>query len=340
MPSRESARDTGGTTYPKRRASPWHDLFCTEFGLCIVDRAPDTGAVESVSCRFCAVFGKENRPGAKRERSQNVKVFRIFRQANFRRHVEGQHSARWREYLSLKNRVTTSPETLGAFFDVQGQTHQPLDRGAGDAAPDAVDDADETSGGVASQQLRPQSNWNGAPGLTTAERLHVVSPSQTLWDIALLRTGDGARRIELYEMKKDHIIDKNALEPGLVLRIPPSEGSAEEGPLIYIVQPGDTLWGVAVAYLGDGARWQDIYHGNEQQIPNKNALQPGLRIRIPSLEEPSRPVIHVVQSGDSLWSIAIKYLSDGARWEEVYASNREQIPDKNILTPGQNLRIP
>lgn len=45
---------------------------------------------------------------------------------------------------------------------------------------------------------------------------------------------------------------------------------------------------------------------------------------------------HVVQAGDSLWSIAKQYYGDGARWQDVQADNNLK---SDILRPGQILLI-
>lgn len=49
---------------------------------------------------------------------------------------------------------------------------------------------------------------------------------------------------------------------------------------------------------------------------------------------------YTVQPGDSLWSIARRYLGDGARYTEIFALNREQIQHPNLIHPGQVLVMP
>jgi len=49
--------------------------------------------------------------------------------------------------------------------------------------------------------------------------------------------------------------------------------------------------------------------------------------------------VHVVAPGDTLWSISKKYLGTGARWNEVYQRNRDNIRNPDVLYPGQSLEI-
>ena len=44
--------------------------------------------------------------------------------------------------------------------------------------------------------------------------------------------------------------------------------------------------------------------------------------------------------GDTLWSIASKYLGDGARAKDIFGANQDLMTDPNILKPGTKLRIP
>ena len=48
-----------------------------------------------------------------------------------------------------------------------------------------------------------------------------------------------------------------------------------------------------------------------------------------------------VQSGDTLTKIAQQLLSDGQRWKDIYAVNRDQIgSNPDLIRPGQQLCIP
>ncbi len=59
------------------------------------------------------------------------------------------------------------------------------------------------------------------------------------------------------------------------------------------------------------------------------------------LDAVGHPVVHVVRSGESLWSIAAQTLGAGRRYPEIAALNRNVLGDRpDFLTPGMRLRLP
>jgi LysM repeat protein len=59
---------------------------------------------------------------------------------------------------------------------------------------------------------------------------------------------------------------------------------------------------------------------------------------------PTRPAssgrTHTVAKGDTLFSIAQKYYGNRAKWREIYAANRDVMPNETALRPGMQLKIP
>lgn len=49
----------------------------------------------------------------------------------------------------------------------------------------------------------------------------------------------------------------------------------------HTVVRGDTLWHIAKRYLGNGARWKEIYNLNKDKIKNPNLIYPGQILKIP-----------------------------------------------------------
>lgn len=58
-----------------------------------------------------------------------------------------------------------------------------------------------------------------------------------------------------------------------------------------------------------------------------------------SRPEPGRRV-HLVERGDSLWSLAAKYYGNGGKWKVIAEANRDALPNTDRLRPGMRLVIP
>jgi LysM repeat protein len=51
--------------------------------------------------------------------------------------------------------------------------------------------------------------------------------------------------------------------------------------ITYTVKKGDTLWGIAKTFLGNGAKYNQIFEANKGIIKNPNLIYPGQVLRLP-----------------------------------------------------------
>jgi len=50
--------------------------------------------------------------------------------------------------------------------------------------------------------------------------------------------------------------------------------------------------------------------------------------------------VHEVESGDTLSAIAEQFYGDASKFRIIFAANRNQLDDPDVIVPGQVLRIP
>ena len=64
------------TEMPKGLKAPFQRNHDMQYGLEVIEPDPRTSAVLSASSRFCLKFGRKANPGAKRQRTNNMQVFK------------------------------------------------------------------------------------------------------------------------------------------------------------------------------------------------------------------------------------------------------------------------
>jgi LysM repeat protein len=132
------------------------------------------------------------------------------------------------------------------------------------------------------------------------------------------------------------------LHPPSVPTSPPPAAPAPPAPIIHVVQPGETLWGIAVQY---GTTVAALVEAN--QISNPSLIRIGQTMAIPQLAPPPPPAAepappapaptreHVVQTGETLWAISRLY---GTTVEALVEANL--LANPSFIRTGQLLVIP
>jgi nucleoid-associated protein YgaU len=107
-----------------------------------------------------------------------------------------------------------------------------------------------------------------------------------------------------------------------------------------IVQPGDSLWSLAVQHLGRGSRWHELLVVNPSVMDPKR-IAVGTEIVVPEKASARVTVTDkvIVQKGDTLSKIAQTQYRRGTAWRCIAAAN-PQIQDANRIFEGQELSLP
>lgn len=136
------------------------------------------------------------------------------------------------------------------------------------------------------------------------ETEYTVQPGDTLWTISERFYGTGEEFPRLVEANTGRRMSdgrtftrQGVIQPGWRLRIPlPSTALAKvDGKTVYVVEPGDTLRGIAARFLGDENRWPEIFDLNREKarlsdgrsLTNPDLIWPGLRLALPVSETPA-----------------------------------------------------
>ena len=105
-------------------------------------------------------------------------------------------------------------------------------------------------------------------------------------------------------------------------------------PQRYVVKNGDTLWGIAERYLGKGAKYLELKSLNGL---TSDTIYPGQTLKIPTERQSESYTTYTIQKGDTLWSVARRFLGDGTRYKEIMNLNSLE---STTIYPGQVLKIP
>ncbi len=119
---------------------------------------------------------------------------------------------------------------------------------------------------------------------------------------------------------------------------------------LYVVQPGDDLWTLAVTLYGEGLDWHTLASAN--RLGADDPLYPGTVLSVPRLSqgEVSRRTGQgaidtsdraiVVRPGDTLTQLASRHLGSGSSWPALQQANASLVLDPDHLEPGWVLHLP
>ncbi len=108
-----------------------------------------------------------------------------------------------------------------------------------------------------------------------------VQPGDSLWKLARLHLGKGARWNELLA-SNPNLSDPTRMQPGTLLIVPAPHLRPRAQPLATLtVQPGDSLWKLAASHLGSGPAWTCLAQANPQ-LHDPNRLRPGQIVSLPA----------------------------------------------------------
>lgn len=114
----------------------------------------------------------------------------------------------------------------------------------------------------------------GASAGQDSEVVYTVQKGDTLSGIAT-KYGTTYQKIAAY----NGIANPNLIHPGQKIKIPAASGATTTPQVkTYTVKKGDSLWSIAAATLGNGARWPEIQKANSL---SGTVIHPGQVLKIP-----------------------------------------------------------
>ncbi|HMJ78502.1 MAG TPA: LysM peptidoglycan-binding domain-containing protein, partial [Iamia sp.] len=167
------------------------------------------------------------------------------------------------------------------------------------AAPPPRVEAEVASGSAWSESSPGEEASSGESASALVE--HVVERRDTLWDIAERYCGSGTAAPELFELNRGRtqpdggaLAEPGLLRPGWIILVPadgPPTDVVPAGPSVgqqVVVEPGDTLSGIAEEVLHDANRHREIADLNRDRVQpdgrrltNPDVIQPGWTLDVP-----------------------------------------------------------
>lgn len=145
-----------------------------------------------------------------------------------------------------------------------------------------------------------------SPSFSGDLRFYTWREGDTFRELATRYYGDPSRVTLLRRVNEDRfdvapgekvlvpVYDLDAPRGDALADAAPADGGAIRGPgaaatpasiaagaRVHVVKEGESLWKIAKAELGSGARWKEIFDANRDVLPDPEALRSGLKLRIP-----------------------------------------------------------
>jgi LysM repeat protein len=203
-----------------------------------------------------------------------------------------QHAIRWLVHTILAVGVTSSvlapsvaSRAEAAPVALSHTVTHVVDH-AGPAADTTLTDTRHTDQKSAARDTQHHRTAKGAlPRVTTVK-------GDTLWGLAQTHLGDGFRWREIADLNHGQkmsdgrtFTNPRNIEPRWELRLPadatnlPGTGTEQE----VVVEPGDTLFGIAGDELGNANLWPNLYEENKDVIGlNPDLIHPGQVLELPA----------------------------------------------------------
>jgi nucleoid-associated protein YgaU len=197
--------------------------------------------------------------------------------------------------------VPARPEKPAGLRAAAPAAHAPALPTARHAAPSAAHEATMT---LPAKPRRPMTAQGASHAAAPRETAHVaiprrmprpryeadhqaasgyyrVRPGDSLSLIAQRTLGSARKWPQIYAANRDKLSNPRFIRAGQTLALPSTSNLARGG-TSYVVKPGDCLFTIANAQLGQGTKWQSIWQMNRDKIRDARFIYPGQVLTLPT----------------------------------------------------------
>ena len=109
---------------------------------------------------------------------------------------------------------------------------------------------------------------------------------------------------------------------------------------LYVAKAADEVCREVVGRIPVSRSLEEERKNRWKTLAASNQSIQGVKARLGTADNATSPKTHKVKQGDTLCKLARQYYNDGSRWKTIFEANREGIPNRDRLVPGQTLVIP